>query len=188
MKTLSSTLLALCAAVSLNTTQAAPVSYASVTASGGVNTPEYASDGVFPAEGTTWTTTTAWWSGFDEAIIFEFDQDYVLTHYEVSLDNNDSYAIQFSLDGVNWGLTGNPYDLFIGASEGNVGWGMDTFSGDMGALRARFAKVVALDGDALNSVGELQFNAAPVPEPETYALMLAGLGLVGYAARRRPRG
>lgn len=27
--------------------------------------------------------------------------------------------------------------------------------------------------------------AAPVPEPETYALMLAGLGLVGWAASRR---
>jgi hypothetical protein len=27
----------------------------------------------------------------------------------------------------------------------------------------------------------------PVPEPETYALMLAGLGLVGFAARRRHR-
>ncbi len=28
-------------------------------------------------------------------------------------------------------------------------------------------------------------NYAPVPEPETYVLMLAGLGLVGFAARRR---
>jgi len=27
--------------------------------------------------------------------------------------------------------------------------------------------------------------AAPIPEPETYALMLAGLGLLGVAARRR---
>lgn len=27
--------------------------------------------------------------------------------------------------------------------------------------------------------------ASPVPEPETYALMLAGLGVVGWAARRR---
>lgn len=26
----------------------------------------------------------------------------------------------------------------------------------------------------------------PVPEPETYAMMLAGLGLVAFAARRRP--
>ena len=30
-----------------------------------------------------------------------------------------------------------------------------------------------------------QGNLAPVPEPETYAMMLAGLGLVGLAARRR---
>jgi hypothetical protein len=26
---------------------------------------------------------------------------------------------------------------------------------------------------------------APVPEPETYAMLLAGLGLLGFAARRR---
>jgi hypothetical protein len=26
---------------------------------------------------------------------------------------------------------------------------------------------------------------APIPEPETYALMLAGLGVVGFTARRR---
>lgn len=29
------------------------------------------------------------------------------------------------------------------------------------------------------------YNYAPVPEPETYAMMLAGLGLLGFAARRR---
>jgi hypothetical protein len=31
----------------------------------------------------------------------------------------------------------------------------------------------------------VSFVSAPVPEPETYALMLVGLGLVGFAARRR---
>jgi hypothetical protein len=28
-------------------------------------------------------------------------------------------------------------------------------------------------------------QVAAVPEPETYAMMLAGLGLIGFAARRR---
>ena len=34
-------------------------------------------------------------------------------------------------------------------------------------------------------VDEVTFQAAPVPEPETYAMMLAGLGLLGFIARRR---
>lgn len=39
-----------------------------------------------------------------------------------------------------------------------------------------------LDSIALADLGPV---AAPVPEPETYALMLAGLTIVGWAARRR---
>ncbi len=35
------------------------------------------------------------------------------------------------------------------------------------------------------TVNGLAFTTAPVPEPETYALMLAGLGVVGYITRRR---
>lgn len=33
----------------------------------------------------------------------------------------------------------------------------------------------------------LVYNLAPIPEPETYALMLAGLGAVGFMAKRRRR-
>ncbi|NHZ90355.1 PEP-CTERM sorting domain-containing protein [Massilia sp. CCM 8733] len=38
-----------------------------------------------------------------------------------------------------------------------------------------------------NTVGRYSTNIAlaPVPEPETYAMMLAGLGLLGFTARRR---
>jgi hypothetical protein len=37
----------------------------------------------------------------------------------------------------------------------------------------------------INVFGEVQGYTAPIPEPETYALLLAGLGLVGWMARRR---
>ncbi len=39
-------------------------------------------------------------------------------------------------------------------------------------------------GPAIDDV-KVSLISAPVPEPETYALMLTGLGLVGFAARRR---
>lgn len=40
-------------------------------------------------------------------------------------------------------------------------------------------------GSNFSIATSLNLVAAPVPEPETYALMLAGLGLLGVAARRR---
>ena len=39
--------------------------------------------------------------------------------------------------------------------------------------------------DVAGTFTTTQLNLAPVPEPETYAMMLAGLGLLGVMARRR---
>jgi len=50
------------------------------------------------------------------------------------------------------------------------------------------------DGPGYNILGQTGFEArtymltAPVPEPGTYALMLAGLGVLGMASRRRAAG
>lgn len=54
--------------------------------------------------------------------------------------------------------------------------GLETVSFDFGAGLAGYR--VARGGNSL--------YLAPVPEPRTWALLLAGLGLVGFAARRRP--
>jgi len=41
------------------------------------------------------------------------------------------------------------------------------------------------DADYDDFVVGVRFVATPVPEPETYGMMLAGLGLMGFVARRR---
>ncbi|WP_296886038.1 PEP-CTERM sorting domain-containing protein [Thiobacillus sp.] len=56
-----------------------------------------------------------------------------------------------------------------------------TFGNDFkGVNKLVFSSVYA-------QVDNINLSVATVPEPETYALMLAGLGLVGFAARRRLR-
>ena len=41
------------------------------------------------------------------------------------------------------------------------------------------------NGQTVDQNYRIEMVTAPIPEPETYALMLAGLGLVGFMARRR---
>jgi hypothetical protein len=41
------------------------------------------------------------------------------------------------------------------------------------------------DGGSYSMISSLKGVTAPVPEPQTYALLLAGLGVIGFVARRR---
>jgi hypothetical protein len=62
-----------------------------------------------------------------------------------------------------------------------------SFAGGAPALDAPHLKVNFF-GDGERKVGSLLSQAiAPVPEPETYAMMLGGLGIVGCMARRRQK-
>jgi hypothetical protein len=60
-----------------------------------------------------------------------------------------------------------------------------SFSGGAPELEAPHLKVNFF-GEGERKVGSLLSQAiAPVPEPQTYAMMLGGLGLVGWMARRK---
>ncbi len=54
-----------------------------------------------------------------------------------------------------------------------------------GSTLANFGMTPGSYITALPGGDSITVNVIPVPEPSTYALMLAGLGVVGYMARRR---
>ena len=111
--------------------------------------------------------------------------------------NSGSTAeLQNILSGFN--ITGGMLSLYqdvgpAGKDGGDILLGTDTFEFTTGG--AQLDKMLAngnyfyeVSGTGVGTQGgRYDFVAAslPVPEPETYALMLAGLGVIGFIGRRR---
>lgn len=99
-------------------------------------------------------------------------------------------AINFSFEGNTGRFANNGGSWATGTSIGliatnrtiSTGAGAGTYSFILGYNDSAGAATL---GDWDDFVVGVNFVAAPIPEPETYAMMLAGLGLLGVAARRR---
>lgn len=168
-----------------------PVQATTLNCTGGVVNCGYALDGHVPAEFGGWTDQTAYWSGMSDSVTVDFGAASFVSGLTISLDNNDSYLVEASLDGSHWSTMLTVHDY-----QGTVWYGMDTFSTVVGhaqydagldfhAGSARYLRVSAFGGDTWNSVGEIGVGVTAVPEPSSVALMLGGLALLAGAARRR---
>ncbi|MFH1148062.1 MAG: hypothetical protein V1736_10205 [Pseudomonadota bacterium] len=152
-------------------------------------------DGYLPPEGTHWQSSfCVYWNGTTPAFVIDFGSPFDLQDIKFSVDNNDDYAIDYSLDGSNWSNL-----VIILSSYGNIAvspGGMDTMSSistgpeyipqlDFAPRQAQYLKVYATGGDNMYSIAELQSYGDPVPIPG--AVYLLGSGLVGLVGLRRQR-
>jgi len=117
----------------------------------------------------------------------------------------DTY--QFTLAGqstvesavVSFGaIVGGAYSLYSYGADGmfgtsdDVGLGAWTLNGahhtvDLAAGSYYYSVLGGAAGTASYVISSAATAAAPVPEPETYALLGAGLGVIGFVASRRRR-
>ncbi|MGB4812974.1 MAG: FxDxF family PEP-CTERM protein [Methylophilaceae bacterium] len=68
----------------------------------------------------------------------------------------------------------------FGFVPGSAGPSPDSVNLGAGSYQVVFKSLLGSTGSFTGGI-----SVAAVPEPETYALMLAGLGLIGFSARRR---
>lgn len=137
-------------------------------------------DGVFEPEGQQWNNSSFWWdedpSVNREPVTYTVFLDglYAMNRFVVQADDNDSYRLEW-WDGGAWQ---NAWDIPAVFTFGLV----TRDSGLLAPVTTDRLRFTATGGDNYYAISELQ--AFLVPEPATWALMIAGFGLAGVALRR----
>ena len=149
---------------------------------------------------------TVYWAGqtgaAGVAFTLTFDTLYTLNDVRIGVDSNDFYAVQTSTNGTAWNtlFVSLPAAFDPGFVWGGSGsiikrssvLGEPGYSGliDFPASQARYLRIFGVGGDGFFAVSEMQLvgTAVPIPEPETAAMLLAGLSALGFLARRRRAG
>ena len=137
-------------------------------------------DGVFVPEGQQWNAGSVFWNSLQNSIDIKLSATYSINSFVVQADNNDTYRIEYR-QGGNWVTAWEEVPAY-------GSWGLVTRPAFTlaSAITTDELRFTATGGDGYYSVTEIQ-ALAPVPEPEEWAMLLVGAGLVGFQVKRRQR-
>lgn len=130
--------------------------------------------------------------GYDKGLRSDAVATVIGATYLLTFDLGNVDQVGFGSSTVSVSINNGAATLLtnvINSDPSGFEWESKSFSWAADATSAQITILGAANGSLSNDAGILldnvAFTAAPVPEPETYAMLLAGLGLVGFAARRR---
>ena len=144
----------------------------------------------------TFTATTNA-AGGGNVFLYASDTDFVSSGSFVLALGGTNSGGSGTVTGRGWGGTSNTAQQFSGANligTSGAQSGVSYSTSAAGSFAAVVNPYSLTIGVAVNrttagtSTGDLNLQVTAVPEPETYALMLAGLGLLGFVAKRRKAG
>lgn len=88
-------------------------------------------------------------------------------------------------DWIQGGLTA-PYGSLVGSFDGGAHFfRIGTSHSGFAPLGGGDLRLYYFDSNSGDNTGSISAHVAAVPEPETYAMLVAGLGVLGFVARRR---
>ena len=183
-KTTKQTLVALALAGAFSSAQAATISL-----DGG----DFPYDlGANPTDANAYSVTHATVGSFMDVFTFSLTElsDTISSAVSLFLPGLDGGSSSYEIDNGSLALWTDPEGDGVGGADTQIAW---TAFGDANGVLAvnsvaAGAYYWAVAGDAVGVNGGAYLfsaNTAPVPEPETYAMMLAGLGLLGFVGKRR---
>lgn len=142
------------------------------------------------AHGTQWIDLTGIY-GYNKGLRSDAVATVIGKTYQLSFDLGDYYAQGFRTSTLGVSINGGANTLFTNIYEGGImDWERKSFSfvASSNSTNITFLGVEngALSNNAVIGLDNVVLNAAPVPEPSTYAMMLAGLfGVAAFARRKR---
>ncbi len=130
-------------------------------------------------------------AAFDDIFTFELPSNggsgYSVVNFPLTIPSGDfnlifsSMALFSNPDGILF--NGDDALLTSAAGPGNLSFGWGPTTGGM-----MYLKVGGVSTGTLGGIYSGAVSVSAVPEPETLAMMLAGLGALGFLARRRKNG